>query len=213
MKTKYHIEITQNALRDWFSPEALQLIIKANIHQDRIKNQFGHDYIHFDTSAFEEGFQYIQDQERLIIKGVKLEDYLSSWEALGRLTHSWQDFYSHSNYVKLFMANSGITSPEAIQHDRLDILNHPDLRSGKNYGVIEYLALLPGIGKLVTPLMPDDSHARMNLDSPASSPLFGYVYWAAFKRTQNAIETILLKLIENHINQDKISNFMIKIVR
>ncbi len=209
MKTKYHIEITQNALKDRFSPEALEIIIKANTQQDKIKYQFGHDYIHFDTSAFGEGFRYIGDQECLLTEGVIKGDYTQAWQALGRLTHSWQDFYSHSNYVTLLLAISKDVTPEAIEHDRLDIINHPDLKSGKNYGVIEFIALLPGIGKLVTPLMPEDSHAKMNIDSPAAGPLFNYVYWAAFKRTQATIETILLHLIENHAKLDKINEFMI----
>lgn len=209
MQTKYHVEITQNALRDRFSTEALQIIIKANIQQDRIRYQFGHDYIHFDSSAFEEGFRYIKDQENIIIKGVTSGDCLSAWQALGRLTHSWQDFYSHSNYVSLLLANSGVITPEVIQHDRIDILNHLDLSSGKIYGLIEFISSLSGIGRLVTPLMPEDSHAKMNLDSPASGPLFEYAYWAAFKHTRTSIETILLQLIENHTSQDKINDFII----
>ncbi len=55
MKSKYHIEMTRDALKGAFSEKALQTISRANIWQDRPRNQFGRDYIHFDGSAFEVG--------------------------------------------------------------------------------------------------------------------------------------------------------------
>jgi ABC-type bacteriocin/lantibiotic exporter with double-glycine peptidase domain len=207
MKTKYHIEITHNALQQHFSAEALNTIIKANIAQDRIKFQFGHDYIHFDSNAFAAGFEYIALQEKIIFDCVNSRDYKVARKAFGRLTHSWQDFYSHSNYVKLWLAKEERRSPEEIRFNDNEILTSLDLKSGKNYGVIEFVALLPCISKLVTPLMPEDSHAKMNLDSPTSGPHFAYAYWAAFKRTLDIYNRTYLQLSENDINSDQISAF------
>jgi len=210
MKTKFHIEITKRALDDYFSNSALQTIIKANIYQDRIKYQFGHDHFHFEGSAFNEAFAYIALQEKTIIETVKQDDYKLARKALGRLTHTWQDFYSHSNYVHLWRKKEGPASPEEIQHDDMEILHHPDLMSGKNYGLMEYFALIPLISKIITPLMPPDSHAQMNLDGPESGPAFDFAFWAALKRTKSIIIHLKFQLIKKDISQQKIFAFFDK---
>ena len=207
MKTKYHIEITHNALHKHFSSKALRTIIKANIHQDRIKYQFNHEYIHFDSNAFKKGFEYIALNEKIILDNVKLREYAIARKALGRVTHSWQDFYSHSNFVNLWLEKATSSSPEDINFDDYEILSSPNLQSGKNYGIIEFFALIPGISKIVIPLMPEDSHAKMNLDSPASGPNFPFAYWAAFMRTLEFYERILFKLDEHDIASDQIRAF------
>lgn len=207
MKTKYHIEITHKALHQNFSSEALNTIIKANISQDRIRYQFGHDYIHFDSSAFSEGFDYIALQKKQILDSINLREYTLARQALGRITHSWQDFYSHSNYVRLWLTKAAPNSPENIEFNDREILSASNLKSGKNYGLVEFFALIPGISKLVTPLMPEDSHAKMNLDSPASGPHFFYAYWAAYKRTRHIYEQIILQLNVNDVATDKIDAF------
>jgi hypothetical protein len=207
MKTRYHIQITQKALFQHFSEQALQVIIKANINQDRIKYQFGHDHFHFDGSAFKAGFAYIKDQEDLIIKNIKQEEFGEARKALGRLTHTWQDFYSHSNYVQLWIEKNKDLPPERITPADTADLHRSDLRSGKNYGIIEFLAMVPGISNLIQPHMPADSHAKMNLDSPASGILFQFAYWAAYKQTIAVYDRLMLLFDNNGIDQDKISLF------
>ncbi len=110
-----------------------------------------------------------------------------AWEAFGRLTHTAQDFYSHSNYVDLWLAiqpNGLVPAPREI--DPLDdaLVENPSLRSGKMYFPLGFLSFLPGIKELIIPLMPRDSHAWMNLDSEARGPLFEYAFHAAIKRTR-----------------------------
>ena len=210
MKTKFHIEITKQALGEYFSTSALQTIIKANIYQDRIKYQFGHDHFHFEGSAFNEAFAYIALQEKTIVETVEKDDYKAARKALGRLTHTWQDFYSHSNYVHLWRKKEDQALPEEIHHDDADILHHPDLMSGKNYGIMEYFALIPLISKLITPFMPPDSHAQMNLDGPESGPAFDFAYWAALKRTKAIIINLKFQLMKKDITQQKISAFFDK---
>ena len=207
MKTKYHIDLTKKALSEHFSSEALNTIITANIHQDRIKYQFGHDYIHFDGNAFSEGFEYINSQKLIIIESVSAEDYQAALRALGRMTHSWQDFYSHSNYVKLWCEKEKKSNPEDINFNDKEILTRSALKSGKNYGIIEFLAFIPMISNLVFPLMPEDSHARMNLDSPSSGKFFSFAYCAALKRTRHVYKQILLLLNRNDIATNKIRSF------
>ena len=200
MLTKYHINITREVFRKVFSNNALSEIIQANIKQDRILYQFGHNHYHFDSNAFVEGFGYIATQEKLILKNINLGNNSEALAALGRLSHTWQDFYSHSNYVQLWLERFCENSSQNIDPNSLEIMNHNSLRSGKNYGLCEFIALLPVIGKIITPLMPEDSHAKMNLDSPRSGPLFDYAYLAAKKRTQ-----MILIDLENQLNALDIS--------
>lgn len=208
MKTKYHIQITQKVLEKYFNQNAIDKIIKANIWQDRIKNQIGHDYIHFDGSAFSEGFAYIKTQESILYNAIKDYDYSETWAATGRLLHSWQDFYSHSNYVQLWHQITGNPSPEEIDHNNPEIFNSPKLKSGKNYGIIEFFVMLPCLSKLIKPLMPVESHAIMNLDSPKSGPYFEFAFIAAQKRTKQEINAILRQLITLDVKGETIHIFL-----
>ena len=208
MKTRYHIEITQQALSGYFSTHALNDVIKANIQQDKIIYMLGHDHFHVDGNAFNESFEYIAKQEEMVLDGIEGFNVSSARSALGRMLHTWQDFYSHSNYVQLWLAKVGNTSPQDIVYDDEVILHHPDLVSGKNYGLMELFALIPIISHLIIPLMPQDSHAQMNLDGPNAGPLFQFAYWAAFKRTVSIFNGIMLQLNAKDISQKQISQFL-----
>jgi hypothetical protein len=208
MKSKYHIEITKKVLSNYFSQEALQTILMANVFQDRIRNQLGRHYIHFDSNAFEEGMEYIREQEEIIHVALLSSDFATARKALGRICHSWQDFYSHSNYVRLLVDREESFPPTEIDHDNPQIMTSAKLRSGKNYGLFDFLAIIPGLGKIVTPLMPEDSHAKMNLDSPKSSELFKYAYQAALQRTKVFFSELIERLRSRNISDKKIKGFM-----
>jgi len=207
MNSKYHIQITSKALADHFSGRALKTINRANICQDSIKNQIKHDWLHFDSNTFTEGFDYIKKQKEIAVEAIEMGEFKSARAAFGRLLHTWQDFYSHSNYVRLWLEANQTTSPEEIIHDDDNILSHPDLRSGMNYGFLEYLALLPILTSFITPRMPDDSHAKMNLDSPRSGPLFYYAYNAALKRTTTCYDELMIELKRLETNSSLIAGF------
>src|ERR1700752_1647720 len=98
MLTRYHTKITSEALADCFSPRALSAITKANNHQDRLSGQFGHDEYHVDNNSFKQSHAYMEEQRALVISSLNAKDAPSARSALGRLTHTAQDFYSHSNY-------------------------------------------------------------------------------------------------------------------
>ena len=207
MNTKSHIEITRKALENHFSSKALERIITANIRQDRVAYMLGHDHIHFDGSTFNAGFRYIADQEKLLFEYLNLKEYHQAQEAFGRITHSWQDLYSHSNYVQLWRQTHAHQPPEAIIPNNPDIFNHPNFASGKNYGLIEFLAMVPVLSSLIIPRMPSDSHAKMNLDSPASGPNYWFAYWAAYKATQAAYENLIEKSYQINRWQNIINHF------
>ena len=69
-----------------------------------MRGQIGHDEYHFDNNAFEKSYAYIEEQRALTISSLMANDVFSAWSAFGRLTHTVQDFYSHSNYVDLWLS-------------------------------------------------------------------------------------------------------------
>lgn len=191
MKALYHRSMLEEALADKFSPRALKQIIRANLAQDRIWFQLGlHHHFHFDSSAFSAGNAYIESQYTLIRNLTGLPAKASAQrQALGRLLHSAQDFYAHSNYVALWVAaNGGLEIVTPAQIDPLDatILNHPELHSGSTDLLREWIYFVPALLKLlpVQPTPRPDSHAAMHLDSPERGPLFAFVYAAAVQRTR-----------------------------
>ncbi len=188
-----HADITRQALGGLFSPRALAAIIASNQKQDALSGQIGHTEFHFDDNDFEGSYAFINEQRRRIQPALEGGDAPSAWQAFGRLTHTAQDFYAHSNYVDLWLScqpNGIVPSPSEI--DPLDdtLIGNPSLRSGKQYYPFGVLSFVPGIKKLVMPLLPRDSHAWMNLDSAERGPMFEYALRAAVKRTAYEYERV-----------------------
>jgi hypothetical protein len=182
----YHLEICERALADQFSTRALDVIIKANIRQDKIRYQFKHPHFHFDSNAFMASFNYIEEQRQIVLEINDSFDRLqASWQAFGRLTHVVQDFYAHSNYIQLWL-NSFSNQEKPAHHlvDAMDIeiLQDPNLRSGNVY-FLDWLAFIPGFYTIAHYLSPTDSHTHMNLDHPNRGKQFSYAIEAAVKRT------------------------------
>ncbi len=178
------------ALDDVFSPRALEKMIEANLRQDRVRGQIGHDEYHFDNNAFDQSTAYIKEQRALTVSSLGATDAPSAWAAFGRLTHTAQDFYAHSNYVDLWLSlqpDGAIPTPSEVSALDPDLINSPALRSGKVY-LLELLTLIPPLKPIVMPLLPRDSHGWMNIDSPERGPNFKYVFQAAVKRTEIEFE-------------------------
>jgi hypothetical protein len=188
MLTHYHIEIMLNALGEQFSPRAMSAIIHANIHQDRLSGQFGHDEFHFDNNAFKKSYAYIEEQRALTVLALQKNDAPSAWSAFGKMTHTLQDFYAHSNYITLWLNRfEGQTPPTSSAVDPVDLtlIQHPDLHSGKVYYPFELLYFIRSTREFSLRILPKDSHAWMNLDSPhcVQGFKFEYAMQAAIKRT------------------------------
>ncbi len=195
MLKKYHRKILEDTLRERFSPHALEVIIEANLGQDNLAGLVGHPEYHFDDNAFEAGNAYIESQ-RGIIRRVLREGGApeEAWRAFGRLTHAAQDFYAHSNYVRLWTARltpqQSIAGMREIDPLDEDILADKGLRSGKVYW-LEVISFIPALRPLAARMLPSNSHAAMNLDSPARGPLFPAALHAARKRTLHELEHLL----------------------
>ena len=190
MLTQYHIEILLASLGGRFSPRAISAIMQANIDQDRLKNQIGHDEFHFDNNAFEKSYAYIEEQRALTASSLQKNDAPSAWSAFGRMTHTLQDFYAHSNYITLWVSSfdpsaGQATLPPPPEVDPMDpsLINSPDLHSGKVYYPFELLYFIPKTRAFSLRILPKDSHAWMNLDTPGQGFKFHYAMQAAIKRT------------------------------
>ncbi len=190
-----HEEMTREALGEHFSPRALEIIIAANRKQDAIRGQIGHDEFHFDNNAIEKGLRYINEQRGFVLASLLSPGVLSAWIAFGRLTHTAQDFYSHTNYISLWLDQHPGTPPTPPEIDPVQksLLRSPSLHSGKIYLPMDALYFVPFLRKFALKLLPEDSHGKMNLDSPAQGPRFEYARAAAVKRTQHEFD--LLKKI------------------
>jgi hypothetical protein len=207
MLVRHHIEITRQAIGADVSPRALAVITHANLKQDGLRYQFGHDHFHFDNNQFEKSYAYIEEQRSLVHTSLERLDAKSAWNAFGRMIHTVQDFYAHSDYIARWLARfdhdpqSGAErgdrtppAPEQVDPVFSEILQSPDLRSGKLYYPFEALTFIPKLGKLFVPLMPPDAHAHMNLDDHDDKGLFNYVFQASVKRTQLEFKQTIGKL-------------------
>ncbi len=191
MKEQYHRQITMEALKGDFDPLALERIVRANLGQDTLRGQIGHDEYHFDANAFSQGREYVAYNRELIKCDLARGEVAPAQEAFGRLTHAAQDFYAHSNYVSLWLRKfSDDDWPPADEIDPFepDLLGSPELCSGKLYYPLEVLTFIPFLKKLVLPRLPQDSHAWMNLDAPEQGEKFRYAYVAAVKTTQREFQ-------------------------
>jgi hypothetical protein len=200
MLTQYHIEIMNYALGGIFSPRALAAITYANIHQDRLQGQFGHDEFHFDNNAFEKTYAYIEEQRGMVLTSLGARDADSAQKAFGRFLHTVQDFYAHSNYITMWVSRfDGRTLPAPPEIDPVDLtlLNSPDLRTGKVYYPFELLYFIRKTRKFSLRYLPKDSHAWMNLDSPEQGFKFYYAMQAAIKRTVIEYEKTTLGFSED----------------
>lgn len=199
MLEQFHIEITHQALDEKCSSRALEKIIEANLNQDSLCGQIGHDEYHFDNNSFEKSYAYIEEQRARTVSALMADDAPSAWSAFGRLTHTVQDFYAHSNYIDLWLSrqpDGAHPTPSEIDPLNPDLINSCALRSGKVH-FLEVLTLIGPLKSLIMPLLPRDSHAWMNIDSPEQGPNFKYAFQAAVKRTKIEFEKTTKDLPSN----------------
>ena len=78
-------------------------------------------------------------------------------------------------------------------------MHSPELHSGRLYYPWEVLSFIPIVKRFIIPLLPKDSHAHMNLDSPERGKRFAYAFEAAVKRTTAEFESTVTDLPENQM--------------
>jgi hypothetical protein len=208
-----HRLITREALRDQFSQRALEAILSANVYQDRLAGQIGHDEFHFDNNAFAQGYAYLAKNRTEVRAALERGDVLPAWSAFGRLTHAVQDFYAHSNYVTLWLDRFPADAwprPEEIDPLDRDLLagvalsqSKGPLRSGRIYLPLEPLSWIPALKRYILPLLPRDAHGWMNLDTPNQGPKYAYAYAAAVKRTRHEFDLTIQSLAPEQLARFK----------
>ena len=189
MQAQYHRQITEQALKGYFSPRALKVIVSANLGQDSPwRGLFGHPEYHFDESQFTAGWNYVAEQRSSVNIRLSQGKTADAWQAFGRLTHAVQDFFAHSNYVRLWMENHADRNRDerAASIDPVDeeIMKSSHLISGNIYYPLEVFTFLPWFKEWARQRLPRDAHAWMNLDSPGQGPLFELALQAAELRTK-----------------------------
>ena len=189
MKTRYHRIITTQALSSHFSQNALETLIAANLGQDVWQYQVGHNHFHYDNNSFAAGDAYITELRRSVMDVLQRGETVPARESFGRLTHTAQDFYAHSNYIALWRESHPGAAPGEIDPLLAALLSDSRLHSGRIYYPLEIFAFIPMLKSYVVPLLPRDSHAWMNIDDP-SRPNFDYAYAAAVKRTELEFERL-----------------------
>jgi hypothetical protein len=207
MKTIIHSHITTQALIDELHPDALRVVIQANMRQDSWWAQLGwHDHYHMDNNAFPAGNAYIERQHQLAIQNIEMAGATHdlqarkvyqnrALQALGKLTHTAQDLYAHSNYCALWLdAAATPEEPEEINPFDPEILYNPILRSGKG-SLLELLSfLIPVLQPLAERNLGPDTHMHMNLDHPGRGALYPYALAAAVKRTRIEYSKLITQL-------------------
>lgn len=188
----YHRQITSVALESWVSPRALEAILLANLGQDGWEGLLFHPEFHFDDSRFQAGAAYLAEQRTQARSSLQSGNPSLAWQAFGRLTHAIQDFYAHSNYVQLYLEAYPQSLPSEIDSLAPEILTDRRLHSGSVHWGWEFiLHFLPGLASPLQDRIPADTHAAMNLDHPARSPLFDFAIQAAVKRTTHEFHELL----------------------
>lgn len=142
-----HTSLTQAANRGILDDTELADVCLANIAQDLDQTS---SQVHFDNCTFPQGVAHI-DALWQIIEGVDRLD-TQTLGTFGRLLHTVQDFYSHSNWVELNVAHRPIPVWD---------LALATLPSGAFSGT--WLLGTPKACKAGTP-----SHSELNKDSPSS---------------------------------------------
>jgi hypothetical protein len=197
VRAKYHQLITAQAIGTLVSPKALEVIVAANLGQDALRYQFGHEHFHYDSNSFAAGDAYVGTQQRLILSALNTNEPRTAWKAFGRLSHTVQDLYAHSTYVDLWLAKSNTPNPDPQEIDPRDagILSDPRLHSGKPNILLDALLHFGLMPSWLLRRLSANSHAQMNLDGP-DRQRFPYAFAAAVKRTRLEYSKVAEQLSE-----------------
>lgn len=195
MYPRYHRQILEEALCPRMSDRALAVIVRANFNQDLPANQSGHPEFHCDDSAIDLTEAYIRDQREHCLLALQEDKVETAWWCFGRLTHSAQDFYAHTTYIRMWVERFGADGRLPEEHEILlpDLRNDPALISGRFYAPWEMITFIPWLGRKLGRMFPKDSHAYLNNDSPDASPVFAQVFRAAVLRTVFEYNQIIAK--------------------
>jgi hypothetical protein len=200
MQSRYHIEMTRNSLGSFFAERTLLQIARANVGQDSLSSFLGQESRrHVCNCTVAESLAYIEEEHAQI---AQLADnggnrnggavVYRQRAALGRLLHTVQDFYAHTNYVALWVAEHArrrsvdAALVELFHHDGMDaaILENSSLQVAQWSTWREPFYYVPILGRVMRQWsLPASSHEAIHLDSPRRGVYFYLAVALARKRT------------------------------
>ncbi|MEM7348787.1 MAG: hypothetical protein AAF485_31545, partial [Chloroflexota bacterium] len=141
------------------------------LKDDIISNVFVPKH-HFLDNKIEEALDYIEQKRCLVVTTIAEENNTSrAWRAFGRLLHTSQDFYAHSNYVRLWAHRyQSLPHPNEISPLDEELLSDAALHTVRTYKFFGNIGDIPILGPRLFPYLPNDIHARMCLGG--FQPLF-----------------------------------------
>jgi hypothetical protein len=162
MQAQYHVATTRQVLGGLLAQNALAQVVNANIGQDTLLAVLGAaPHHHFCDPVIERSLEYIESEHARIatLAGAPGSEQAQR-AAFGRLLHTVQDFYAHSNYVDLWLAQTGLEPPPAV--DALDprLLHHPQLQIGDWVFWRDLVFYIPLLGPLVRRFWYRTTHMR-----------------------------------------------------
>lgn len=120
MKIKdVHGEITFNALKGNLDQDCLNVIVKANRDQDDGEAEETPKF-HFDDNLICESSNQISSWKQQFKKSSTLKGQM---KILGKIFHSVQDFYSHSNYLEETIKNNMLKKTDVLNVLKVDELD------------------------------------------------------------------------------------------
>jgi hypothetical protein len=197
MLGRYHEEITRRILGKFFTPKTLKEIVRANIAQDTLPSLFGAGaHRHVCDCTVAHSLDYIAEEHAQIAELAQMPGREQEQRAaLGRLLHTAQDFYAHTNYVALWLAEKGEAVLANLEidleinlegNDGLEshLWSHEHLQIAQWTAWREPLYYVPVIGNLMRWIwLPEASHEAIHLDSPDRGPRFQVAMAIAQQRT------------------------------
>jgi hypothetical protein len=199
MESRYHRQITREAIGGLCAPEALQAITRSNLAQHSLFGLLFHPEYHYDGNMIDRGNAYVDTQRQIALELMTTgADIDRARAAFGRLAHAVQDFYAHSNYAALWLEKNRNQPnrdpiPKEIHPLDEDLLVSSELHTARLYYPQELISFIPipGMATLMARILPPDSHTRMNLDGPQRGRLFPYAFAAARARTRLELARLL----------------------
>jgi hypothetical protein len=188
MLSKYHIELTNKSLGSFFTSMSLDEIARANVQQDSFLSLFGVEARrHVCDCMVNDSLAYIDEEHAKIAElATQPGEAARQRAALGRLLHTVQDFYAHTNYVALWLAERGATTlPREAGELDPRLLAHPELQVAQWLTWREPFYYVPVVGQAMRRVwLPKNSHEAINLDSPRSGGHFHVAMAIAHQRTR-----------------------------
>lgn len=176
-----HKQITDSALKPYFSPQSLKLIERANIQTDDLKYQFI-PAVHCTNGTTQENAKLIgnlqQITEDAFIKAANTDDATEKNDllakgsiALGMMCHSGQDQLAHSNEIDIFQKQridgDTFSKTNPFELEKLEGTKTCDFEVGKELAyIVGFSNKSKGSEFYVSWPNPQDSipHWAMNLD-------------------------------------------------